>query len=176
VLLYGGLRPTEALVFRWTDVDGDKLRVQRGLIRNKGGGWTLDEPKTGRRRRTVTLPSPAVEALTAHRVNRPSDGLPRVRRGRITVSSVREAGEPLFLRNLTRRHFDKVLTAAGLPRMSLYDLRHTSASLLLAAGERPQGVSERLGHSSITLTLDTYSHDLPDMQQQTAAKLEALLS
>ncbi len=77
---------------------------------------------------------------------------------------------------MTRRHFDKILKVAELPPMRLYDLRHTSATLLLAAGEHPKVVSERLGHSSITLTLDTYSHVLPDMQQQAASKLEALLS
>ncbi len=57
----------------------------------------------------------------------------------------------------------------------MYDLRHTSATLCLAAGENPKVVSERLGHSTITLTMDTYSHVLPDMQERTAAKLEGML-
>ncbi|CAM0497245.1 tyrosine-type recombinase/integrase [Thermoanaerobacter kivui] len=59
--------------------------------------------------------------------------------------------------------------------MRLYDLRHTCATLLLAAGENPKVVSERLGHASITLTLDTYSHVLPDMQKQATDKLEEML-
>jgi integrase len=128
-------------------------------------------------RRTVALPSPAVEALKAHRgkqaEQRLAAGAAWQDHGFIFAG---EAGQPLFLRNVTRRHFDKILTAAELPPMRLYDLRHTSATLLLAAGEHPKVVSERLGHSSITLTLDTYSHVLPDMQQQAASKLEALLS
>ena len=177
VLLYGGLRPSEALALRWSDLDGDKLRVQRVLIRKKGGGWTLDEPKTSRSRRTVPLPSTAVEALRAQRVRqaeqRLSAGAAWQDHGFIFAG---ETGQPLFLRNLTRRHFDRILAAANLPPMNLYGLRHSSATLLLAAGEHPKIVSERLGHSSVMLTLDTYSHVLPDMQQGAAAKLEALLS
>src|SRR4030095_1452448 len=80
------------------------------------------------------------------------------------------------LRNLAQRHFKAVLKAAGLPTMiRLYDLRHTSATLLLAAGEHPKVVSERLGHATITLTLDTYSHVLTPVQQQAAHRLEQAL-
>jgi integrase len=73
------------------------------------------------------------------------------------------------------RHFKAVLKATGLPDIRLYDLRHTCASLLLAAGENPKVVSERLGHASVTLTLDTYSHVLPGMQQAASDRLEMLL-
>ncbi|MCI0624177.1 MAG: tyrosine-type recombinase/integrase [Acidobacteria bacterium] len=81
----------------------------------------------------------------------------------------------LDMRSLVRLHFERVLERAGLPRMRLYDLRHTAATLLLAAGEHPKIVSERLGHSTVTLTLDTYSHVLPDMQQRSAQRVEELL-
>jgi integrase len=84
-------------------------------------------------------------------------------------------GNPHNLRNLTQRHFQPILKGAGLPKHRLYDLRHTCATLLLAAGEHPKIVSERLGHGSITLTLDTYSHVLPTMQQSATEKLEKLL-
>ena len=63
----------------------------------------------------------------------------------------------------------------GLPNIRLYDLRHTCATLLLSRGEHPKIVGERLGHSSTTLTLDTYSHVLPDMQEQAAVRLEETL-
>lgn len=73
------------------------------------------------------------------------------------------------------RHFKPLLKNAGLPNIRLYDLRHTCATLLLAAGENPKIVSERLGHASVTLTLDTYTHVLPTMQEKAAEKLEGML-
>src|SRR5688572_7106313 len=80
------------------------------------------------------------------------------------------------LRNLVRRHFRPVLTRANLAQsLRLYDLRHSCATLLLSAGENPKVGSERLGHASIVLTLDTYSHVLPSMQQAATEKLERIL-
>ena len=79
------------------------------------------------------------------------------------------------MRNLERRNFKPILAAAELPDIRLYDLRHTCATLLLAAGENPKVVSERLGHASIVLTMDTYSHVLPTMQKSATEKLTALL-
>lgn len=81
-----------------------------------------------------------------------------------------------MLRNLIRRHFRPALLRAEiLTPLRLYDLRHSCATLLLAANEHPKVVSERLGHASITLTLDTYSHVLPSMQQAASDKLESIL-
>ena len=86
-------------------------------------------------------------------------------------------GTPLNISNLTAKHFKPALQRAGLPKtIRLYDLRHTCATLLLSAGENPKVVSERLGHASITLTLDVYSHVLPDMQKAAIDKLESILS
>lgn len=85
-------------------------------------------------------------------------------------------GTPILIRNLVRRHFRPVLTRAKLAQsLRLYDLRHSCATLLLSAGENPKVVSERLGHASIVLTLDTYSHVLPSMQQAATEKLERIL-
>ena len=85
-------------------------------------------------------------------------------------------GEPLRKNNVVRRHFKPLLESAGLPsEIRFYDLRHTCATLLLQAGENPKVVSERLGHSSVTITLDTYSHVLPHMQQSATDKLESML-
>ena len=78
--------------------------------------------------------------------------------------------------NLGARAFKTILKNAGLPTtIRLYDLRHTCATLLLAAGENPKVVSERLGHSTIVLTLDIYSHVLPSMQRAATEKLETML-
>jgi integrase len=84
-------------------------------------------------------------------------------------------GKPLQARNILRRHMRPILKRAELPILNLYSLRHTCATLLLSAGVNPKIVSERLGHASIVLTLDTYSHVLPDMQQTAADKLEKIL-
>lgn len=85
-------------------------------------------------------------------------------------------GTPHNSRNLANRHFHAILESAKLPlNFRLYDLRHSCATLLLIAGESPKVVSERLGHASIVLTLDTYSHILPSMQQAATEKLEKML-
>jgi len=84
-----------------------------------------------------------------------------------------ELGTPLEIGNIRDRHFHPTVNRAGLAsKFRLYDLRHTCATLLLLAGENPKVISERLGHASIVLTLDVYSHMLPHMQQGAAAKLE----
>jgi integrase len=73
------------------------------------------------------------------------------------------------------KHFRSIIRMAGLPRIRLYDLRHTAATLALAAGVSPKVVSEQLGHASTAFTLDTYAHVLPHMQDEAAAKVEAML-
>jgi integrase len=86
-----------------------------------------------------------------------------------------EFGGPLSIPNLTYRYFRPILKKANLPQIRLYDLRHSHATLLLLADEHLKVVSERLGHSTIRLTADTYSHVLESMQQQTSRKLEKML-
>jgi len=75
-----------------------------------------------------------------------------------------------------RRAFKDILAAAKLPRIRIHDLRHTCASLLLAQGVHPRVVMETLGHSQISLTLDTYSHVLPALQQEAARQIDTLLA
>ena len=77
--------------------------------------------------------------------------------------------------NIRGRHFKPILEAAKLPAVRLYDLRHCCATMLLASGEHPKVVQERLGHASITLTLDTYSHVVPGMQERASQRLDELL-
>ena len=86
-----------------------------------------------------------------------------------------EEGTPLSIPNITYRYFRPILTKAKLPRIRLYDLRHTAATLALGAGVPAKVVSEQLGHASVAFTLDTYSHVLPHMQEAAAAQVEALL-
>lgn len=82
---------------------------------------------------------------------------------------------PLDAQNVVNRSFKPLLEKAGLPQIRFHDLRHTCATLLLDKGVHPRIVQEMLGHASISLTLDTYSHVLPDMQNQTVSAMDALL-
>jgi integrase len=88
---------------------------------------------------------------------------------------VTEFGKPINLNSLAYKHFKPILDRAGLPKIRLYDLRHTAATLALTVGVSPKVVSEQLGHSSAAFTLDVYSHVLPHMQDDAAAKVEAAL-
>ena len=176
VLVTTGLRPGEALGLKWEDWDGNKLRVRRALVRVPGQGWSLRDTKT-RRSRVVALPEMTIRALEEHRTRQKRErlqvGSSYVDRGLIFA---RSTGEPIEANNLKKRYFKPILEAAGLPDMRLYDLRHTAATLRLVNGEHPKVVQEMLGHASITLTMDTYSHVLPGMQEESAARLNALLT
>jgi integrase len=135
------------------------------------------EPKTPRSRRSITISQANLNHLREHRRQQAEV---RLKAGADwqpfdLVFSTRE-GKPLQARNIMRRHLKPILKRAELPEtLSLYSLRHSCATLLLSAGVNPKIVSERLGHASIVLTLDTYSHVLPDMQQTAADKLEKIL-
>jgi integrase len=174
-----GMRPEEYLALKWSDLDlhAGNSTVRRTLIWRKGGGWYFGEPKTSRSRRTIPIPKSLVGELADHRRKQAES---RLKKGADYQNNdlVFASGEgtPILLRNLVRRHFQPVLTRARLsPTLRLYDLRHSCATLLLSAGENPKVVSERLGHASIVLTLDTYSHVLPSMQQAATEKLEKIL-
>ena len=176
-LLVTGMRPSEALGLKWGDIDWDRqrLHVQRAL-ENSSDGWNLQEPKTRRARRTIPFPSSLATALRQQRKEQAEGQLQAGQdwqeHGLVFTDS---NGNPVNYRNLTRRYFKPLLMEADLPNIRLYDLRHTAATLLLSAGENPKVVSERLGHASVSLTLDTYSHVLPDMQERAASRLQQML-
>jgi integrase len=172
-----GMRPEEYLGLQWKDVDLEKgtLVVQHTLIwRRKGGGWYFSEPKTSRSRRTIPLPTSVSVNLREHKRHQAEQRLrtgPKYQNNDLVFATAE--GGPLMPRNLLSRHFKPILKVAGLPKkVRLYDLRHSCATLLLASGENPKVVSERLGHAGIAMTLDVYSHVLPSMQQAAAEKLE----
>lgn len=174
-----GMRPEEYLSLKWSDVNLElqTAAVTRTLVWRKGGGWYFGEPKTARSRRTITFPESVAKALRTHRAKQSETRLKLGERySKENLVFATEEGTPVNIRNLTLRHFKPTLKRANLPaNVRLYDLRHTCATLLLSANEHPKVVSERLGHASITLTLDTYSHVLPSMQQAASDKLERLL-
>ncbi|WP_432571177.1 site-specific integrase [Kineococcus sp. SYSU DK005] len=172
-----GLRRGEGLALRWADVDLDEglLRVGRTLSRTKDG-LVFTEPKSARSRRTVPLPRQLVDELRRHRQRQLEE--------RLLVASEWEdndlvfpsrLGTPLDPRNALRA-FQAAVTRAGLPMVGLHTLRHTCASLLLAQGVHPRVVMETLGHSGISITMDTYSHVMPQQQREAADHLAAALS
>lgn len=138
--------------------------------------WRFQEPKTKGSRRTVTIPASLSRKLAAHKR---AQGEQRLKIGNEWQAHdlvfCNEFGGPLSIPNLTYRYFRPILTAAKLPQMRLYDLRHSHATLLLVADEQLKVVSQRLGHSTIRLTADTFQHVLEGMQQGTATKLENML-
>ena len=174
-----GLRPEEYLGLRWSDLDFEKhsLTVQRTLVwKHKRMGWYFGEPKTDKSRRTIPLPLYLCQELVAHRVRQNERRLKLGERWvNYNLVFPSDLGTPFYVRNLDRRHFKPILEKAKLPNIRLYDLRHTCATLLLAAGENPKVVAERLGHSNIVLTLNTYTHVLPTMQQAATDRLEGIL-
>jgi len=152
--------------------------VQRVLIwRDKGGGWYFGEPKTAQSRRTIPLPASLLKEVKQHKRRQAES---RLRLGSEYQSHdlvfATATGGPLHPENLNARNFKAVRDRAKLSsNVTLYTLRHTCATLLLLAGENAKVISERLGHSSIVMTLDIYSHVLPSMQQAATEKLERML-
>jgi integrase len=175
--LLSGMRPEEFLALKWADLDFDhgSAQVNRALVRHKGG-WTFEKPKTAKSRRIVPLSEPLMRKLAAHKRKQ---GEARLKVGAAWESNdlvfCTELGTPHSIPNLTYRYFRPILENAGLPRIRLYDLRHSHATLLLIAEENPKVVAERLGHSTIVLTMDTYSHVIPSMQKNATDKLTKML-
>jgi integrase len=174
VAVSGGLREGELLGLRWTDLDLERgsLSVQQQVQRTRAG-WVFSEPKTSKGRRVVTLPRVAVEALKRHRqqqrVERVAAGAAWGDQGLVFANQV---GRPIEKQNLIRRSFRPLLMRAGLPPIRFHDLRHSAATLLLHQGVHMKVVQERLGHATIAVTMDTYSHVMPSMQKDASDRLD----
>jgi integrase len=171
-----GIRRGELLGLKWEDLELDAgvLRVKRALAPD---ARTFAEPKTAKSRRSVRLTSGAVRALQWHR-ERQSQAGQRLNslwqeHGLVFPSMV---GTPLNPENLVKRSFKPLLEHVGLPPIRFHDLRHTCATLLLSKSVNPKIVQEMLGHANISVTLDIYSHVLPDMQEEAAAAMDDVFS
>ena len=176
--VHTGMREGELLGLKWDDVDLERgvLRLRRALVR-EGGRVTLGDLKPAKSRRQVRLTGAAVESLRAH-LGRQLEEIERMgslyQPGGLVFAT--ESGSLINPSNLRSRSFKPLLKRAGLPDICFHDLRHTCATLLLSQGTHPKLVQELLGHATIAMTLDTYSHFLPSMGDQTVKAMEAALS
>ena len=170
-----GMRRGEVLGLRWQDVDlkTGTVAVRQALSRTKAGP-VFTTPKTAKSKRTLALPAIARKALKVHHKQQAEA---RLRLGPVFrdhgLVCPAEDGRPWHPGTLTSS-FRDLTKRAGI-RSTFHGLRHSHATLLLRQGVHPKIVSERLGHSSIGLTLDTYSHVLPGMQEDAAAKVDSAL-
>jgi integrase len=171
-----GMRRGEILALTWQDFDpkSGHLTVTKSLEQTKEG-LTVKAPKTAKGRRTIPLPAITVQALKRHKAEQ---GRRRLRLGGlyqelglICAGSSGSHQEP----DSFSQRFQIFLKRTDLPRIRLHDLRHTHATQLLKQGVHPKVVAERLGHSSITITLDTYSHVVPGLQEDAARQLDRVL-
>jgi integrase len=175
-----GLRKGEVFGLKWSDLDGESLHVSRTLSQT-AQGVELKTPKTKKSNRTIALPQFSVDLLRRHRAEQSKTKLAMGSGYRDKgLIFARPDGSPwkttsfdgMFARFVRNAELWKL--RPELKRFRFHDLRHTQATQLLKAGENIKVVSERLGHASITITLDTYAHVLPNMQAEAAGKCDAL--
>lgn len=166
-----GLRSGELLGLHWSDIDlkAGMLAVRRTLI-ELGNELSFGEPKTKAGKRAIPLPAIAVDALTLHKGRMMTEG-----HGPNPLVFIDGQGNPIRRSDLRRFSLHPLLKKAGIPEIRFHDLRHTCATLLFSEGTHPKIVQERLGHSTIALTLDTYSHCLPSMQVSASDTLNSIL-
>ena len=173
VALLLGLREGEVLGLRWIDVDftAHTLRVEQ-TVQRVSGQIVLAQPKTSSSKRTLPLPNKVERALARHAERQAEE---RMRDDWEDYGLVfpSERGTPMEPRNLVR-HFKSLLERADLPDIRFHDLRHSCATMLIAQGTHPRTVMEILGHSQISVTMNTYGHVMPETQRAAAEALERL--
>jgi len=182
VALTMGLRQGEALGLRWEDVDLDTGTMHvRHQLQRIDGKLTLVPLKTARSRRTLALPDSITFGLREHRLRQLEDAVKAGKRWKGPKPNEDGAhvyttaiGTPLEARNVVRA-YTAIVKRAGLPHRRFHDLRHSCATLLLVQGVSPRVVMEILGHSQISLTMNTYSHVVPELGREAARRMDALL-
>jgi integrase len=172
-----GPRRGEACGLRWDDIDFDKgsLAVRRALVPS-GYVVHISEPKTSKGRRVLPLDADTISALREQARTQAADA-ERLDEAWTDTGYVftGEDGQPLHPDRVTK-FFDEAQKKVTVPRIRLHDLRHTCAVLHLTAAVHAKVVQELLGHSTIAVTMDTYSHELPGMQEDAAELIAALLA
>lgn len=177
VLAYGGLRWGEAAALRRRRIDllRSRIEVAESLAEVAGGLW-FGSTKSGRNR-FISIPPSVRDLLSQHltdSVEADPDALVFTSQGRRDRQSTEGHGQPLRHSNFARRTWKPAVREAGLPdSLRMHDLRHTCAALLIAEGAHPEHIKRHLGHSSITVTMDTYGHLYPDAEEALSERLDA---
>jgi integrase len=172
------MRRSELLALRWSDIDLllCQLYVTRTLHHLRDGTIVFRAPKTAKGRRMIALSPSAALVLREHKEKQKLDrdmlGVP-LKDDDLVFSDLET--KPL-LPNTVTHAWIKLVRRVGLKGIRLHDARHSHASLMLKAGTHPKIVQERLGHSSVTITLDTYSHVAPGLQEAAAAQFDKMVS
>ncbi|WP_353915164.1 site-specific integrase [Dehalococcoides mccartyi] len=175
--LFTGLRRSELLALKWSDIDLNmgQLSISRSLHSLAGGKIIIRQTKTARSTRTVALSPSTVQVLKDHKCKQQAfkllAGL-HLNEDDFIFTNI--DGKPLLPNTITH-NWIKIIRKTGLNGIRLHDARHTHASLMLKQGVHPKIVQERLGHSSIQVTLDTYSHVTPGLQQAAAKGFDELI-
>ena len=173
--LFTGMRRSELLALRWQDVNFilSQVYVSRSLHQLRNGSFIFRSPKTAKGRRMVALPPSAILVLSAHyekqKLEQAMLGGEPPTADDLVFSTL--GGKPLRPNTVTRA-WTMIAARAGLKVIRLHDARHTHASLMLKQGVHPKIVQERLGHSTIAITLDTYSHVSPGLQESAAKRFD----
>jgi len=178
VALFTGMRRSELLALRWSDADLvlGQISVNKSLHRLRDGSFVSTQPKTAKGRRTIALPPSASLTLKQHRERQEQAQLVL---GRLVQESdlvfSHPDGSPL-LPDTVSQAWRRLTVRYGLNGIRLHDARHSHASLMLKQGVHPKIVQERLGHASIQMTLDTYSHVAPGLQEAAAMRFDEVLT
>lgn len=172
-----GLRRGELLGLRWRDINIEKktISVNQSLIRTRQKGLVMSDPKTEKSKRTIPISEEVIAVLKGHKANQNQNKL-LAGNGYNNSDLVfcNNIGNPIDPRNFTEQ-FERVLKQANLPRVRFHDMRHSHATMLLLHNVQPKVVQDRLGHSTISMTMDTYSHILPGMQEEATEKVSRAL-
>lgn len=171
--LYTGARRGELLAIRWQDVDFvySQIYINRSLHHLASGKYVFTAPKTAKSRRTIALPPSAFLVLEAHRKAKEVEAAMFNTELNDSELVFNTLGKPLRPNTVTRA-WQMLAVKAGVKVIRLHDARHTHASLLLKQGIHPKVVQERLGHSTIAVTLDIYSHVAPGLQEAAAKRFD----
>lgn len=173
-----GLRRGEILGMMWKDIDLDRgtVSIQRSLSRGHDNQMVLSEPKSAAGRRSIQLTQTSIAALRRHRVQQNTERLAMGNTWQdLGFVFTNETGGPMRIKTLMTR-YEQTIVAAGVKRIRFHDMRHTCATLMLSENVHPKIAQDRLGHSSVAMTLDRYSHITATMQQEAADLLDSIIT
>ena len=171
-----GMRLGELLGLKWSDVDLNRgvISIRRILQRTSEGLKLIEQTKTVKSRRLINISPSTAEVLEMHRIKQKEEMIKYNYCNNDNLVFTTRYGKPIDPKSL-RDSFYRIIKKARLPRIRFHDLRHTHATLLLQQGIHPKIVSERLGHTSISMTLDIYSHVIPSIQKEAAEMFDQIL-